>query len=307
MKLKLTKKRIIIISIITLIILSVTLYLIFFGVKRKAGTNYDIPFFKVNTAWADTTLKYLSTEEKVGQLIYFKANYVTNSYLDSLTVLLAESKPGMVEYTTDSISSFIKINNDLQKISKINLITFLQNEKNIIFKDFIDLPNQNHVNANFNEQLISEWFLSRFECLKTLNIVGSSYISDLLTRQCNATDSLHTVRIKNYLNQAEEKNILVFLNENDFFTQDSAHFNQNIDIIRSGISGIVIKNTSGISENDFRFSQNLRSRYKFSGFIIADSVSLNKDSVFNLFNLGCDLFKTEHPDKLKEILIQLVE
>ena len=64
-------------------------YLIFFGnLKKESELKYSTSFLSVDPAWADTTLKYMSLEEKLGQLIFFEAGEINNNSKDSVLKIL---------------------------------------------------------------------------------------------------------------------------------------------------------------------------------------------------------------------------
>jgi CubicO group peptidase (beta-lactamase class C family) len=306
MKIRLTKKRIILLSVAVLTLFTIILLCFFFKDRKKNSESNEIPFFKVNPAWADTTLKYMSVDEKIGQLIFYRPETITKTNYDSVLVNLGKVLPGAIEYTTDSLSSFIRVQNNLQKISKTNVLTFLyRNESSLNFKDVYDFPNLLHIQSISDDSVMNRFFYTWIRLNKILNISGSLMLSGTHEADCKKCDTAYLNRLKLFINHAQNNTIHAFLADRELFPQDSAHFQQNCAFLNSGISGVVFKNTSDKKNNAFGLIPHLRTKYKFPGLMIADPESYNKDSVIRLFDSGFEMFKTDHPVQLKELILDL--
>lgn len=301
-----TKKRMILLSGIIIVLLIVIFFFFFFKDRKKNSVENEIPFFKVNPAWADTTLKYMSTEEKISQLIYYNTGSISNSTYDLVIVTFGKVIPGAVEYSTDSLTSFIRIQNKLQKISKINAFTFLHSTGNCLnFRDVYNFPSSLHFQSVSDDSIMNRFFKTWFRFNKLINISGNLMISESKLSDCPVCDSIYMKHLKIFNHHAQNNTIHAFVSESDFYTQDSAHFQMNKEILSSGISGIIFKTKSTDADKAFGIIPHLRTKYQFPGLLIAELGSLNKDTLMNLFESGFEMFKTNQPIALKEMILDL--
>ena len=99
MKIKLKHILLIVLSLVGIVII----VFVFTGKNNKKQV-YPTPFLSVDAAWADTTIKYLSLKEKIGQLIIYDTGLINETNSDSLFSYLYKFMPGGIIFYTDSLS-----------------------------------------------------------------------------------------------------------------------------------------------------------------------------------------------------------
>jgi len=296
-----------IIFIILFVIVIVSL-IIFLNRENKKTQSFPSPFLTTNTAWADTTLKYLSLNEKIAQLIIYDAGFVDENNQDEMISNLNRILPGGIIYKTDSLANFIKYQNNLQKISKINLFTSFKSETVIPqFLDFNSYPDLYNLLSVKNDSIIEKYIELIASINKKLNI--SFNLLPKIQKVKNDTlfskDYLGLVNILN--RKLKEKNILACMPENNFFKFDSSNFKNNNAFIESGLLGFVVKNNSIVSASSL-LQSDFRTKYNFGGFSILQIQDEKpiKDSILSKIKSGTELFISKKPEKLKSLILELI-
>ncbi len=286
------KKNFLIPAGLILIILSVV-YFIFLN-KNKDDTDISSGVFAdVNSSYADTTLKYSAKEIKAGQMIICNYGALNNQNKDSLISLLYEVMPGGLIYQTDSLKQYVKTQNLIQKYSEINPFVFFT--KDFQMPKFEDI--ENFIPLNYFEN--SENDSLKIEYLKNLNLFSEisriSILSGIIQNNCNFSDKL--LRLKYSGKQ------LTFADAKKFISTDSIEIKFNKKLISYGLKGVFCDET--VSSGDIlRFNNS----YNFDGLFIKvlSFDCLNPDSVAIFVKSGVDMFITDKPKTLKDILLKLM-
>ncbi len=302
-----TKKRIIILSISLLTMLVLIFFIVYIKGRNNIEIQNSIPIYSVNPAWADTTLKYMSLDEKIGQIILYDANNLKNSNYDSVLTIIHEVLPGGIEYSTDSLTHFIRVQNNLRKFSKINLLTFLKNDSGtFMFKDVEKFPNLLQIQAVSDDSTLNDFYNTWIELNKSLSVSGITAFSQKPTIIKDSSNRLFLNKLSLFNENAENKKITVFIYESDLIIPDSSEFEINSEILKSGISGVIINQNVKRKYDPFNLIKDLRIKYQFDGFLVVDSVIPDKKSIEKLLNSGVDILKTDNPLIIKKIIQDLI-
>jgi CubicO group peptidase (beta-lactamase class C family)/beta-glucosidase-like glycosyl hydrolase len=272
--------------------------ILFFSLKykqKKSERAYK-NFYNVDMSWADTTIKYLSSEEKIGQLLMYKIGNVNDSLtFNTINNNLNQTMPGGIIYSTDSLTQFIKFQNNLQKNSKINPLiatdtTFAFPE----FKDGLNFPKFLALLAVKNDTLISDLFKNAAIFYNSLNVQLN--FMPVLKRTDNITNIKH-INIINSILAVYEKNKIISLTPHttEFFKPDEKLFSPKIKAI------VFEKQKAADIPNYIKNKQ-------FNGLFIQNTSrnEMHKDSVLQFFKNGTDMFITQNPNELKTVLSQLL-
>ena len=285
-------------------------YFIFFHNKKDVDFEYPTPFLSVDPAWADTTLKYMSFEEKLGQLIFYKAGNINNDSKDSVLKVLYETNPGGISFNVDSLSNFVKIQNTVQKISKINLFTYVHSETGTgEFKDLPELPSLSNLFALEDDSLRIDYLKSLAQINKELNISFSNFsVNRFESIDSTYSDDYYKILLA-YVKELNKSNILTSINEAGFLNPDSVNFIKNKSFISAGLSGVIYNKPGFISDNPFNLKKNLSKSYNFGGIIFADtdSILISEEVIMNYLDNDVEMFFTDKPKDILRILTKLVK
>ncbi len=282
-------------------ILILIVSILFSHKKVLKESPYSIDFLNVNTEYADTTLKYLSNEEKVGQLIIADFGKAENVKTDSVIKLLYQILPGGIVYSTDSIFQFLNYQNIIQKYSKINPFVFLPEESGVFhFKETENLPNFNFLTAFENDSIKRNYMTVISKIAKQINL--SSLFSDISSGNINDNDYKVLNSSDNRI--AISQKLMSFANASQFLTDDSIRFELNSQLISEGLTGIILD-----EDENSDIIQKIKNEYNYEGLFLKriNSKLMNSDSVAIFINSGTDLFITKEPKKLKKILAEMIE
>jgi len=292
---------------IPVILIIIGAYFLFFFEKKNDAIQYPAPFLSVDPAWADTTLKYMSLEEKVGQLIWLDAKHIEAGNNDTLISLLNETKPGAVNFSVDSLVHFIKIQNWLKDLSKINFL--YSTELNFDDFEIKDIKSVNTFFAVKDDSVRTDYFKNLSKIYKELNV--NLCLLPIENKQIN--DSLYnsdyvkilTGLIKVFTNMG----IFTCMQENGFFEQDSIHFNDNLLPVNNGLAGVLFNEISSANENKYDLNNQLRSLYNFGGIKIAhlQNKNVSEEMILSFLNDQTEMFFTENSKNLYDILLSIFE
>ncbi|MCD4793694.1 MAG: serine hydrolase [Bacteroidales bacterium] len=304
------KIKLICIIISIIIITGCFVYFIFFHDKEDLDFKYPAPFLSVDPAWADTTLKYMSLEEKLGQLIFYNAENINNDSKDSVLKVLYETNPGGISFTTDSLGNFVRIQNTIQKISKINLFTLVPSKTGTgEFKDIPEFPTLHNLFAVEDDSLKTDYLKSLTKINKKLNISFSSFpLSRFESTDSTYSDDYYKI-LSAYIKEFSNNKTLTSINDANFLNPDSFNFIKNKNFISAGLSGVIYNKPGFKSENPYDLKDNLNKLYNFGGIIFADidSLLLSEEEIIKYFNNNAEMFFTNKPKELIILLLKLVK
>jgi CubicO group peptidase (beta-lactamase class C family) len=265
-------------------------------------------FADADPAWADTTLKYLSTDEKIAQLIIHKIQLNDRKSLLNFSEADNYSNASGFLIKTDSLSLYTELLNMLDTSPGIASLHILDNN------DFIrmlrcerEMPNVFHVAALRNDSLRTKYTEKLFSLSKALKIHAQILPNFPLNRSDSGLQQFYIKLISTYAQAAGKNNILPILEERQFFKQDSANFNTNKKLFGLIAGFIPDKNENEFTVPNLSFERELRGKYQYGGLRInrvnADSLS----DILTQFNAGTHLFINESPEKTQAAIKYLLK
>ena len=295
--------------IITFFALLGTLLLLFLLNKNKRSKQeFSSPFMLANTEWADTTLKYLPVNEKIAQLIFFDAGKISNNEIGKIISELNQIMPGGIIYNTDSLNDFVKYQNNLQKISKINLFTSVKTETGVPqFKDFTVFPNLKSL-LSIKEDAVIKNYIKQLASLNKLLNISFSFLPHINKLE---NDTLFRKRYSEIIclfnNELKQKNIISCMNQTNFLKFDSINYTFNKSYVDTGMLALLAENKKSIG-NVNSLPNNFKERFKFGGFSLTDTrdKDFEEDSLQSLLHSGTELFISRNPKELIEKISNLI-
>ncbi len=290
--------------LIILILSGILFFLVLFplfGKKETKIVRSSLAFLNVDVAYADTTLKYISDEGKIGQMIIADFGRIDSTKNDTLTRLLYTLMPGGIIYQTDSISEYIQYQNIIQKYSGVNPFVFLPQEYGIFkFEEMKNFPDFNVLSAVVNDSVKRNYIKMISNLAKQINLSGLSFDDNFTENriwECRILNSL--------IYQINSSNkLMTFADASQFLDVDSTEFANNMNLISNGLTGIILNE----DENSNVISQ-IKNKYNFDGLFIKriNSNQLNSDFVTGFVNSGTSLFITRKPNELQKILLKAID
>ena len=272
-------------------------------INAKKILNKDIKtavFENVNPAYADTTLKYLSADEQIGQMIISDFGIIDNSSVNQMTKILYQTMPGGIVYNSDSVSQFIKYQNIIQKYSKVNPFVFL-NTKSVEF-DFSDVdkfPTFNILTTVKSDTVKKIYITTVLILFRELNITSVIIKNNPENKDSNCELNRE---LRNQIFNSEK--ILLFENAKLFLNSDSIKQTINKKIISDGLTGIFCDETG--NSNTLK---NIQYHYGFTGLFLKKikKEDINRDTLLAYLNSGANIFITDNPKILKSNLLKLID
>jgi CubicO group peptidase (beta-lactamase class C family) len=303
MKIRIGRFNIHILYPVTLLIFLIAcLFYFFFFKKDQNQTQFPAPFLSVDPAWADTSMKYMSIEDKIGQVIFYNAGEVKTKGTDSLLQILSETKPGGIHFQIDSLHTYINFHNWLNKLTKINCLS--STDLFSSYSTFLNVPNLKSFYSLKNDSVLSNEIAHMSSLCQTLNISFPLFSEELHMLDDSLFKKDHFTFLSSWLREFGQKNILAALSETMFFKQDSFHYELNKSLTDSALSCLLFNSINNESSNEFSFSSSLRSAYNFGGiklYKIKDS-DLNEERCKQLLEQDVEMFLTEKPKELFSLL-----
>ncbi|NOZ34978.1 MAG: serine hydrolase [Chlorobi bacterium] len=289
-------------TIVILVVLIITLSAVYV-INAKKILNKDIKtaiFENVNPAYADTTLKYLSVDEKIGQMIISDFGIIDSSSVNPMTKILYQTMPGGIIYNSDSVSQFIKYQNVIQKYSKVNPFVFL-NTKSVGF-DFSDVdkfPTFNILTTIKSDTVKRNYIKTVLKLFRELNITSVIIKNNPENKD---SDCELNRELRNQIFNSEK--ILLFENAELFLNSDSIKQTINKKIISDGLTGIFCDETG--NSNTLK---KIQDQYGFKGLFLKKikKEDINRDTLLAYLNSGANIFITDSPKILKSNLLKLID
>ncbi len=298
---KMTKNNLKLVLLVLIIIsTSFILFFYFFRNKAQANEKNSSFFIEVDKEWADTTLKSLSLEEKISQLIIYKLGNITNKNNDSILTNLRTIMPGGVSFKTDSLKNYIKFQDLISENLKINLFYLINSNKNILqFEDLKNNPDFFTLLSIKNDSLIEKYIKSIVSVNKNLKISINILPKFLNAKNDSLFNEKYTLLTKKFSKELYSNNIISCLPYLNLFTNDSLKQHFNKTIFDSGLMSIIYSKKADIQ---------IKNHLNFKGFNIIELQNniLLKDSIQKMFISGAELFITSKPEKLKHIIKELI-
>jgi len=318
-------KRIFKLFVIVLVIIElfIVVYSVFFDTEKNKKTSKTSFFTEADIVWVDSTLKNMSLDEKLSQIILLKLNNVNIKYKNNLDSLIRKHNISGLKFSNTKIIDQLILSNFCRSISKypvfiasegslINLQDFnlpfgliLNSIKDTVFvnnylKQFAEILSYENVNIDFSNTI---------ETIDSTNFSFKLFSDNWAKNKKQAetySDLLHNKKI---ISSIDYSNSL-------FFSKDTAA----VDTIIYQNNYLQLNNfmaikTSEKFANDIVASTEklnlklfLKKYYTFKGLIFSSiKDSINKHTIKKLFNAGTDIFIVKNDiSKFKKVFFQLL-
>jgi len=294
-------KRLFQLFVFSLILLELfaLIYAIFFDI-RKVQADKETNFLKVNTSWANTTLKIMSIEEKAAQLFMLKLDNVSIEDKEDLQSVIKGTRPGGISFSSTDINTQILLTNSCQSIASIPLL--IGSEGSLLNQNDFNFPTGMILNA-CNDSVFIEQYLLHFSKIlanSLVNIDFSTTINEFNENKnghnnfsANKLKNLRNVQRINYL--LKKQKILTCISQFNEFQTDSLSGDRVLyhELKKTLKDFSAVKIDSGyLSETTYdSIGKYLKNNFQFNGLIFSDIDEHISDSLLlKQFRLGVDMF-----------------
>lgn len=277
--------------------------------EKFVEKKLSAPFLDVNTAWADTTLKYMTLDEKISQLIMYNANAIDSIKRDSVLLLLKSNKFGGIVFKTDSLKNQIGIVNEIQQVSKIPVFVASYNQKGISqFKDILDLPVLETVISVRDDSVKAKYF-NMIANFNTYSGVNFNIVPSKIPESRDSFFVSEFIKEKtSFIKNSQNKNIFTCIKTSRFFKGDSLSLVFNRKLINAGLSGVFFDKASIADTGVYSIRKTIRDSLNFGGLIFSEiSGKLDSDSILAQLEIGSELFTTANPEYIHGTIKYLVQ
>ncbi len=287
--------------LIELILISISIFCDF-GKQEERPESY---FLDINDSWADTLLKRMTLDEKIGQLFVLELDDATSDEKEQYDSVIQQHFIGGIKFKQTEVLNQLIITNYLQAKSKYPLL--VGSEGSIINRSDFNLPIGPIINSVKDEHF-KVFYLEHFSeaiSLEGVNIEFSNSIDriDSLNYQKGFSDN-DSVLIKQsatFRKKLHNQNVISCLNFNPalFLLPDSI-LKDSLKLVNSkyGLDKYFAVQISSQTNNfivskpgHYKLSQFLNQNYGFKGIIYSklnDTVSV--ETIRSLFYSGIDAF-----------------
>jgi CubicO group peptidase (beta-lactamase class C family)/beta-glucosidase-like glycosyl hydrolase len=263
-----------------------------FFYKTSPDKKKETTFLNVNTAWADTTLKKMTLNEKVGQLFMLKLNKVTINDKEELQNIVKEISPGGICFSLTRVNTQILLTNSCKAVSNTPLL--IGSEGTILNQADFNFPTGMILKACKDSSFIMHYIINFAKILSnaSVNIDFSTSLHEISASNTSSNyfsdNKLNNLKLAKNINQIlNDLKIISCINKFTEFQQDSL---QNDSIFHAQLKES-LKEFSALKIDTPRFVKNipdsigkyLKNKFQFNGLLfsdlnenITDSVLLNK-------------------------------
>jgi beta-N-acetylhexosaminidase len=292
---------------LTVIILTLP-FLWYISLNQTDSSPTYASFKDVDPAWADTTIKYMSADEKIAQLIIRQVQFNDRESLQKVLEPKNNIQAGGFLIKTDSLSLYMSLMNTLDTSLNVEPLQIMQHEDFIkMFRPEKEFPNVFHTAALRNDSLRAKYIETLFNISKALKIHAQILPNFVVSEKDSAQQKFYTELISVYAETASQNKILAVLEEKQFFKQDSANFYENKRLFKM-ISGFIpdrFKNKQILP--NLSFETELNGKYQFNGLRISRIEADSLSDILEQFNAGTHLFINESPEKIHAALKYLLK
>ena len=289
------------IIVIELCLISITIFIDF-------ETEKEIPesfFLDLDNSWADTLLKRMTLDEKIGQLFVMELSGIESDSKETIDTLIQNLAIGGIKFRQTEVLNQLIITNYLQSKSKYPLL--IGSDGSIINRSDFNLPVGPIINSSKDKHFIDYYFEQFAEVLKLegVNIDFSNSLEGIDSLGSGYgfidNDSIQKIQSVQFRKKLHHEKVISCLNFDDdlFFLKDSV-LSDSLKNLKSeaGIDKffavqISPKLSSFISLRPKHpsISKFLSQNYGFKGIIyskVMDSISV--DTILSLYKSGIDAF-----------------
>lgn len=270
-----------------------------FPEKKVKTRNISDIFNNIDTKQIDSILLTLSLEEKVHQLIIYKADTVNSKNINLIQSDIEKYKPGGIILNADSLKNYYNLKDSIDNNFGINCLTFINSET--VFPNFAELPpslyNISEFSVVFDDTLKCRIYNEAALFSKNIN-AGADILSD------NSVKSFYSIKFSDISGYFYDNNRLLCVDEKSI---NGNYFSESIEeIIKTGLTCLIINDSS-----NYEFRKKLKDKLSFSGIRIFDLTKIDtkilRDSIVKSFKYGADFFITQNPALVTESILSAVE
>jgi len=289
---------------IVLIEISLISITIFIDFETEKGIPESF-FLNLDNSWADTLLKNMTLDEKIGQLFVMELVEVQSDSKVLLDSLINQFSIGGIKFKQTEVLNQLIITNYLQSKSKYPLL--IGSDGSIINRSDFNLPVGPIINSSKDKHFIDYYFEQFAEVLKLegVNIDFSNSLEGIDSLGSGYgfidNDSIQKIQSVQFRKKLHNEKVISCLNFNDdsFFLKDSILSDslKNLRLL-SGIDKFFavqlspeLSNFITSSPKHHSISKFLNQNYGFKGIIYSSAIdSISANSLFLLHKSGVDAF-----------------
>ncbi|MFT6747496.1 MAG: beta-N-acetylhexosaminidase, partial [Glaciecola sp.] len=140
-------------------LLIIPFFLFLFSVNKAQEKPIDPPFLNIESPWVDSILSSMTLEQKIAQLIMYPVySKKDEEHVKSIMKLVEKHEIGGVIYMQGGPVRQVKLNNRLQALSKVPLLTSIDGEWGVSMRldSVLTFPRQMMLGAIKHDSLIYE-------------------------------------------------------------------------------------------------------------------------------------------------------
>ena len=310
-------------TFLIIIEIAIIAYTIFFDSEIAEKEVETIFFITEDNSWVDSTLKNMSLEEKISQIIILELNNADINIKNDLDSLISKHNISGLKFLNSNVTNQLILSNYCRSISKFPF--FIASEGSLINQKDFNLPFGLILNSIIDTVLVNNYLKQFVEILSyenvnidfsntTTKIDSSNFSFKKLSDNWNknkafASKYRNLLHNKKIISSVDYQNLLFFSKDTlavDTLIYQNNYFPLNnffaINTSQKFISDILKSN------DEYKLNEFLYKYYKFKGLIFSSiKDSVRKQTIKKLFNTGTDVFvlKTDI-EKFRKFLFQLI-
>jgi beta-N-acetylhexosaminidase len=295
--------------------------------REEDSVVRNTPFLNVDHTKADSILRQMTLEEKIGQLIVLKTDFKNENTKESAYQLVKDGLLGGVILKNLKVLEYVQILDSLNSWSKIPLLNGTQEAVllNNQFSDVVKFPLALSIGAVQNNIIQKELESLYLQQCKTLGInfcispsANRIFFDDKFypSHVFENKQSIQLARANRVLKNLQSEQIISLGNSFSEFYQlpndttgilDQLLFRQN-EIVQAGVSGFkidekIFRMDSLYQLQSFFLKKYLKEKMEFDGLIVAEVSA--EATIDELIHSGTDIFIVQ--DSAKQIFDYLLE
>ncbi|HBS87900.1 MAG: hypothetical protein A2W91_10710 [Bacteroidetes bacterium GWF2_38_335] len=305
------KKDIAIIAAISAVLLFL-IHNILSNSEKKEISEIYAPFLNHKSAWADSLINVMSTEEKIGELLHVDITDSLNPDTQKIKEFCEYYSIGSVSFSFDSVQKYLSAVNNLQYNCKIPMFVYCNKNngiesfayQNIVFPESDALLTVNDTALLSKYSDFSSFFNKNIGVSFTANGLLSSFSEKMLIDSSSLNGIVNI--LKGMISKVQKKNIIMGVELfNEKLTNDSSSFKliESIykQLISSGLSAIIVDSIFELTiEKKVLITDYLNKNLNYRGLIICKLNNTNE--LEKILNSETDIISVKGLFKSREII-----
>ncbi|MFN8257735.1 MAG: serine hydrolase [Bacteroidales bacterium] len=278
---------------------------IFFDFSKEKEETTETFFLDVNPQWADTMIKNMSIDEKIGQMLVLDLQNASGEDKEIYDSIVNTYKMGGVEFNATTAIDQLILTNYLQSKSKYPL--FVASEGSIINQENFNFPTGPIINSA-GDNVFTSYYISEFAIVLKLLGVNAEFSCTIQKpddlngfKSVSDNDSILNAQNSQFRKKLYRQNIIagVDFNDNYFYLNDSVLADSiitknkllNLDRFFALKLSKRIVNTITSDPKQPSINRYLTTNYNYKGLIFCQlKDSLIRNEFLALFNSGVESF-----------------